>query len=475
MAAVPPASPPPVPPAESAGAWGAALLWAAVGACALAGLSLLVRKWQGVDPAVFEADTYVQGLRAGWAHGRLWPWELTGRFWPFLLMAPGIYLHAGLGLLPTALPALILQGLAVVLAGVLAGRLAQARGAPPAAGAGLALVWMLHPAAGVGMAWGWSPYATGAPLLVGAALALARGRGRWALGLALAAAAMKINVAMMVGGLALAGAAGLLGRVHRATGRRLALGMVAWGLGVGLAFTSALWCVGTLRQDLHLGGPAPATAGGLATVALMLLPLLPLLGRREALVALLGAGAELAYTGLVNPANSGLIPAAALVLAAAGWGLGARRHLGLRLLLAGGLALGAHQRYAPPRVWPLPLSPAGLAYRPDPAGARLRAWVAALPPDAWLVAFDPANGAVGTHPGPVIEPAAWDGHSRAAVLLPQGIADDRGLGGCSAPLVPAREGRPGIVAGWCGEGPPAAWAPARPALECLDGLELDRP
>lgn len=439
------------------------------------GLWLLWRKWLGVDPAVFEADTYVQGLGHAVQRGRLWPWDLTGRFWPFLLMAPGIYLHAWLGLLPGALPALIFQALAVLATGALLGALAGGR-TESLLGAGLALVWMVHPVAGVALAWGWSPYATAAPLLAGAALALDRDRRRLALVLAGSAVLMKINVALMVGGIALlAGAGRLEGRAARRWGRSLAAAMALWVGLVGTIFVASLACVGTLDQDLHTGGPARETAGGLWTLACVLLPVLPLLGRRGWAFVAAGAGVELAYTALVNPANSGLVPAGAVVFIAAARELPQLARPGARLVLAGGLSLLAHNLLAPPRIAPLPLTPSGLGYAPEASGQVLREWVASLPPDAWLVAFDPASGAIGTHRGPWLSPMEWDGETRVAVMLPEGLADDMDLGHCTAPLVPSGRRGPAIVAGWCGERAPGAERPATPALECLDGLGVDRP
>lgn len=439
------------------------------------GLWLLWRKWLGVDPAVFEADTYVQGLRHALSRGRLWPWDLTGRFWPFLLMAPGIYLHAGLGLLPTALPALVLQALAVLGTGALIGVLGS-RHTRPLLGSGLALVWVLHPVSGVALAWGWSPYASAAPLLAGAALALSAERRRLALVLAVGAVLMKINVALMVGGIAVLAWSGRLdGRRSRGWGRGLALAMALWVGLVGTAFSLSLHCTGTLDQDLHLGGPAPETAGGLWTLACVLVPVVPLLGRRGWLLVAAGAGVELVYTALLNPANSGLVPAGAVVFVAAARELPGLSRPGARLALAAVLSLLAHNLLAPPRIAPLPLTPAGLAYAPDPTGAVLRDWVGALPPDAWLVAFDPASGAIGTHPGPWLSPEEWDGETRVAVLLPGGLADDLDLGHCTEVLAPAGQRGPAVVAGWCGERAPGERRPPTPALECLDGLGVDRP
>lgn len=445
-------------------------------ACQVQGLRLLWLKWQGVDVAVFEADTYAQGVRHAVALGSAWPWDLTGRFWPFLLMAPGIYLHLPLMVaLPGGLPVLVFQGLAMGLTALLLALLARREGADPALAAGLALVWMLHPITGVAFAWGWSPYATAAPLLAGGLLALRAGHRRVAAVLLAVAAMMKINVAIMVGGLALAAAVGLAGGGLRRAGRVATAVAAGWVLLVGAVFAGATWCTGTLSEDLHIGGPTPATAAGSLTLLLVLAPLLPLLGRRGLLLSAASTGVELAYTAVVNPANSGLVPAAAVVSVAAALDLPTRPRPGRRLALAGLLALVGQQTFQPPRISPLPLTPAGLTYRADPRGAAVRAWVDALPDDAWLLTFDPVNGAIGRHPGRVVEPREWDGRTRVAVLLDRALADRLGLAGCTAVLVPEGERGPEIVAGWCGDRPPDPEARATPNLECLDGLELDRP
>ncbi len=445
-------------------------------ACQVQGLRLLWLKWQGVDVAVFEADTYAQGVRHAVALGSAWPWDLTGRFWPFLLMGPGIYLHVPLmAVLPGGLPVLVIQGLAMGLTALLLARLARREGADPVLAAGLALVWMLHPITGVAFAWGWSPYATAAPLLVGGLLALRAGHRRLAAVLLVVAAMMKINVAIMVGGLAFAAGLGVVGADLRRTGRVATVVAGAWVVLVGAVFAGSTWCVGTFSEDINVGGPAPATAAGSLTLLLVLVPALPLLGRRGLLLAAAATGVELAYTALVNPANSGLVPAAAVVFAAAALDLPTLSRPGRRLALAGLLALVGQQLFQPPRVSPLPLTPAGLAYRADPRGATLRAWVDALPDDAWLLSFDPANGAIGKHPGKVVEPQDWDGHTRVAVLVDEELAGRLRLRGCTAPLVPGSDRGPAIVAGWCGSRPPDPEVAATPSLECLDGLELDRP
>jgi len=446
--------------------------------CWLLGLWLLVRKWQGVDVAVFEADTYAQGIRHSLHLGRAWPWDLTGRFWPFLLMAPAVYLHLPLlAPLPGGLPPLVLQALAVGAAAWLLAALARDAGAGPRVAAGLALAFLVHPVTGVAMAWGWSPYVSGAPLLVGGILALRTGRRRVGVALLLLAGATKVDAALMVAGLGVWAwlSPWRTGLGPSRLGRNLALAALAWTGLVGGLFAWSTWCAGTLAQDINLAGKDPPTAGGLWTVALALLPALPLLGRRSLLLVALAVGVEVDYTLFVNPANSGLVAAVALVLAAGALDLPRLARPGLRVGMAVLLGLLAQQLYQPPRVSPLPLTWAGLRYRPDPRGAVQRAWVRALPADAWLLTLEPASGAVGPHPGRVLAPWEWDGRTQVSVLLPAEEALREGLADCTQELVPVSSRGPAIRAGSCGDiGRDPTWR-AVPALECLDGVELDRP
>lgn len=420
--------------------WGWGLLvWAVAGATLAEGLRLLRLKWAGVDPAVFEADTYAQAILHGLTAGDLAPWTLSDRFWPFFFIAPGIYAHVPLlAVAPGGWTVLAFQALMVALTGPALWALGRARQATPATAALLALTWLLGPLAGVGMAWGWSPYLTACPLGVLGLLALARGRHRWGLGLLALTGAMKVDVAASVGALGLWRA-----WQRRPDGVWLAGGALVWGAASGLAFLWGLGQLGTRDQDLHLEG-APS-GEGLWTLAVILVPLLPVLGLRAAAVALCTGGLALLYTTLLNPANSGMIPVGALLLGVMAWHAPTLRRAAPRAAVAAVLALGCRQLYAPPRVSPLPLTPAGWAWEPDLRGGVLRAWVIALPDDLPLVAFDPALGAVGPHPARVLQPGQ-PLPPRYAVLLP---ADQAARLGCGSELVPATDRGPAIHAGVC--------------------------
>lgn len=438
--------------------------------CWLQGLRLLVLKWQGVDVAVFEADTASQGVQHALAIGDLSPWGITGRFWPFLLMAPGIYLHVPvLVALPSGLSVLAMQALAVGATAVLLAALVRSHDGDPVLAAGLALCFMLHPITGVAMAWGWSAYVTAAPLLVGGMLARRRGRPGLAVLLLAVAALMKVNVVLMVAGIGAWLWAGLSpdGDGSRRWGRGLALGAACGVVLSGTAFVASTWCVGTFREDVNLGGTAPPTASGLFTLLLVVVPLLPLWSRRGRLLAAAAVGIELAYTLLVNPANSGLVPATAVLFVAAAVDLAGQSRPRQRLAVAGVLALAGQLVYQPPRISPLPLTPQALTYRADPRGAVLRDWVDALPDDATLVTAEPVSGAIGPHPGVVMAPWAWSGDGRVAVMLSAEGARVAGLSSCTSTLTEGGRGRPEIVAGWCGEGEAPPLPPTGPQLQCL--------
>ena len=447
-----------------------------------AGVSLLARRWAGIHPAVFEADVYAQNILHGLSGGGLAPWDLTGRFWPFFFIAPGIYLHVpAFALVPGGRTALALQAMAVGITAVLLSRLAARAGLRSSAAAGLGLVWLLHPiGGGVAMAWGWSPYASAAPLLVAGIAALlplwapATRRARrpatlprrtlWtALALLAGAALMKVNAAIMVAGL---GAWLLRFHSHRrgAPGWTLAVGGALWVGLTGALFVAAAQCAGTFAEDVHLGGPSPVTASGLLTLLVTLLPALPLLDRRGWALVGLATGVELTYTGFVNPANSGLVPASAVILAAGATAVVRLPRPGLRVALAVVLAAGAHLAFQPPRLAPLPLQPAAFAYTSDPTGAAVRAWVDALPDDATLVTFDPLNGATGEHPGRMLEPDAWEGRGQVAVILAEPVP--KRFHGCLAPLMPQSTLLPPIWAGVCGSGDWARPPATDPLEEC---------
>jgi len=431
------------------------------------GVWLLLRRWQGLHPAVFEADTYAQALRHGLAGGGLWPWDLTERFWPFFLIAPGIYAHVpAFALFPGGQTALWIQSLAVALSAVLLVGLAREGGLRLETSLALGLVWLVHPiSGGVAMAWGWSPYASAAPLLIAGSWAmfplLARIRRRspphgllsplrWRIALVCfaLAALMKVNAALMVAGLGFW--CGWVGdRSWRAPGPRLAAAGGLWVVVTGSLFAIAAIRAGTFAEDVHLADVAPVTAGGAWTVVLLLVPLVPLLDRRGGGFVLCTIGIELAYTLVINPANSGLVPATALLFgAAAAVSLPRLNHPLRRVGLALGLALVAHQLFEPPRLAPLPLQPDAWDYVPDPRGAELRAHVAALPAGATLVTFDPLKGAVGGHEGPVLEPREWDGRSEVHVLLAEPVPER--FRDCVAPLFSASSFSGVVWAGVCG-------------------------
>lgn len=455
--------------AAACAVWAVGLLaWAA-------GLSLLVRRWQGVHPAVFEADLFSQRITHALFAGSLWPWDL-GSNWYFLLMAPGVYLHIPvLALFPGGLAPLLIQAIAVLVTALLLAALARQAGASAPVAAGLGLVWLLHPiSGGVAMAWGWSPYISAAPLLIGGLLALERGRRGTAAGLFAAAALMKINGAVMIAGIGAwlvleqRGEESRSARSSRpAAGRMLLVGGAAWAAVAGLLFSGAALCAGTLLLNIHLdtSGAGP-TAGGTVTVALTLLPALPLLDRRGWALVAFGIGVEMAYTLVINPANSGLVPATAVLLAAGALRLPFVSHPGRRVAVAVALSLLCHQLFQPPHLSPLPLHPAAVTYRPDPARAVMRSWVEALPEDAGLVISRPTKGAVGTHRGPVLEPWEWDGRGTVAVLL-EGPVPER-YQGCLDILIPETTDAAAIWAGSCGAGPPASPPRAWLDLKCLD-------
>lgn len=446
------------------------------------GVAHLMRRWQSVHPAVFEADTYAQALRSGLLGGALAPWELSDRFWPFFLMAPGIYAHVPVfSMAGGGRTALLIQATAIGMSALLLARVAVSAGLSLRVGLGLALAWLVHPVAGgVGLAWGWSPYATAAPLIlagVGALLPWLRPRSgpcrrlqqgspwrQWlGLGLFALAAAMKVNSAVMLAGL---GAWMLLSQTpqQRSMGRVLVVGGGLWVLLTGSAFTVSAICAGTFAEDVHLGGPAPTTAGGLLTLAITLVPVLPLLSRRGWALAGMAAGIELVYTAAINPANSGLVPATAVLFAAALVSLPRLQRPGLRVALAVGLGFVAHQLYTPPRVAPLPLQAAAWSSPPDPRGGELRAWVASLPSDATLLTFDPFLGAIGGHAGPVLEPAEWDGTGQVVVLLAEPLPPD--VVDCVSPLFVGSERWPTAYVGTCGRGEWATAPTYEPFEEC---------
>jgi hypothetical protein len=432
------------------------------------GFALLRRKWDALEPAVFEADTYAQGYLHALHVGSAWPWDLTQDFWPFFLMAPGLYLFLPLAAVaPGGWPPLVVQGVGLVVGALLVAALARrARPDAPLAAGWLGLAFLVHPATAVGFAWGWSPYATAVPLLLVGAALLARGAPRaglfaWAL-----AASLKINVAMAVGGLAVAALAlprasadlVLPGLAPRA--RRLAEITLAWGILAGGGFVAALLAVGRAAEDLHLSGDArPPLWAGVLTVVCVAGPLWPLLrrapddgggsapectakqgipaltaaveriatvARRGAatlgavgLLAALGAGPELAYT-VLNAANSGLLPATAVLFLAAIGGLRAipdptAAARAARAVFV--LVLIARAVYHPPVVSPLPLTPAAFARASAPAdagAAALRAWLAAAPDDLPVIVDPPLLNVVGEHPGRVTRP---HGHAGGPAVL----------------------------------------------------------
>jgi hypothetical protein len=447
-----------------------------------AGLSLLVRRWLGAHPAVFEADQFAQRVSHAVSTGSLWPWDL-GADWYFLLMAPGIYLHFPvLALFPGGLAPLLLQAAAVAVTAPLLALLARRCGASVPAAAGLGLIWLFHPiSGGIAMAWGWSPYATAAPLFVGALLAAGRGRRTTALALFALAAAMKVNAAVMLLGIGawmiLDGRTSGEGRgdpAERTIGWTLVVGAAAWALLAGGLFASAALCAGNLLRDVHLdaSGSGP-TVGGMATVALMLLPALPLLDRRGWLLVTLALGVEMAYTVAINPANSGLVPATAVLLAAGASRVPSLRWPERRIALAAVLALLCHALFRPPGLVPLPLQPAAMAYAPGPAGSTMRAWVDALPDDLGLVADRRTRGVTGTHRGFVIEPEAWSGSGTVAVLL-AGPVPERFVD-CVDVLIPRTQAGEPVLAGICGSGSPAPDPTDSLGLTCLAPQEPGGP
>ncbi len=216
--------------------WPLSFLMVAAGALTAHALSFLRARWLSLDPAVFEASTYNQGIHRALAQGSLWPWDLTGEFWPFLLMAPGIYLQIPfLAPFPGGYAPLVLQAVALIAGTFLVYALAQ-KSLGPRTGCLLGLAWLLHPAVGVGLSWGWSPYATAAPLLLLGVLCLRTGRTGWGQFALLAAASMKINVAGMVFGLGIWG-----WQNKKQWGRRLTVGAGLWILAVGGLFLAAAY------------------------------------------------------------------------------------------------------------------------------------------------------------------------------------------------------------------------------------------
>jgi hypothetical protein len=139
------------------------------------------------------------------------------------------------------------------------------------------------------------------------------------------------------------------------------------------------------------------------------------------LVALLAAGPELAYT-VLNAANSGLLPATAVLFLAAIGGLRAIPDPADAARAARSvfvLVLLARLVYHPPVVSPLPLTPSAFARVSAPAdrgAASLRAWLAAAPDDLPVIVDAPLLNLVGEHPGRVTRPYAHTG-GPAALLV----------------------------------------------------------
>lgn len=397
------------------------------------GLRLLYRKWISLAPSVFEADTYAQGIAYALEKGSFWPWDLTPEFWPFLTMAPGLYLFIPpLALFPGGFSTLAIQGISLALTGLLLFRLALKKSPQDAlAPFLLACAWLVHPITGVGMAWGWCFYTFGAPLTVLMVDALED--RRWIAGslFALLAASMKVNVAIGVAGIAL----WALLKTQRKWALPLLLSMGAWIAVSGTMFLSGILSRGRFALDLNLSqGEAAPTFSGLATLGLVLLPLLPL-ARHLPLLILLGAGLELIYTAFINPANSGLVGATAILFIAAAMGLEKSKRPIKMAALTLILSLVAHQLFRPPVVSPLPLQWAGLTYAVDDDAQRIRDWVEAVPATATLVVGERVAGAVGLHRGPLIRLQNWTPDLGAIYVIHTEKSPPADLLGCTRVLL----------------------------------------